>query len=186
MKIIPYEPRFRSKAEKICLATASQRARCDDVYRQFTLWMYCDPYLDHETAYLLLDETGSAAGYILCAENFEEYCRRMAPYAEKIRSLGEEYARRIDGEMEEYGRHAAEYPAHMHIDILDSFTGKGSGTALLGTLTDHLKQKGVRGLMLGVGRDHMKAVHFYQKNRFQVIEEDEGGFTMGLNLEEIK
>ncbi|MDR2923682.1 MAG: GNAT family N-acetyltransferase [Treponema sp.] len=73
----------------------------------------------------------------------------------------------------------AEYPAHLHIDLLPSLQGKGQGRALIDSLFSELVQKGVHGLHLGVSSSNPGAVAFYRKMGFSVLEEQDWGFTMG-------
>ncbi|MBR3358518.1 MAG: hypothetical protein IKG46_11945 [Solobacterium sp.] len=46
-KIRKYTPEYRQRMEEICIATASEKARTDEVHAEFTKKMYCDMYLDH-------------------------------------------------------------------------------------------------------------------------------------------
>ena len=73
----------------------------------------------------------------------------------------------------------ADYPAHLHIDLLPSLQGKGAGRALMDALFTELKRQKVPGLHLGVGASNTGAVAFYRKTGFSVLEEHEWGFTMG-------
>ncbi|MCL2444093.1 MAG: GNAT family N-acetyltransferase [Treponema sp.] len=73
----------------------------------------------------------------------------------------------------------AEYPAHLHIDMLPCLQGKGLGRTLTDTLFAELKQRGVTGLHLGVSSSNAGAVAFYQKLGFSVLKEHDWGFTMG-------
>ena len=73
----------------------------------------------------------------------------------------------------------AEYPAHLHIDMLPSLQGKGLGRTLTDTLFAELKQQGVPGLHLGVSNSNQGAVAFYNKLGFSVLKEHDWGFTMG-------
>lgn len=186
MKIIPYDEKYRRQAEEICIATASERARTDAAYGQFTLWMYCDPYLDGGTAYLLTEDDGRPAGYILCAQSYGQYLSFMRPYAEKIRGLGTAYEERMKAEQKEYEQYSGQYPAHLHIDLLDSASGRGYGTLLLQKLLSVLRADGVRGIMLGVSSTKPAAIRFYRKNGFEIIASDPYGCTMGIDLEERK
>ena len=49
-----------------------------------------------------------------------------------------------------------------------------------------LKTQGVKGVMLGVAKSNERAIAFYQKNGFTVLEESEGGYAMGIRLQEEK
>lgn len=179
MKIEMYTPEYKKSMEDICIATASERARTQQRHHDFTLLMYCDEYLDHEKALMLMGK-GKPVGYILCAENYAQWKQNMAAYADKIEALGDPYPAHVRDAFEMYGAFAADYPAHMHIDILEKYTGGGNGTALFLALAEMLKKDGVKGLMLGVDLHNKRAVSFYQKMGFAPLT-DFG--LMGLKLQ---
>ena len=62
MKVVPYEPSHRDELRAVCIEQASERARTEEAYGQFTLLMYCDPYLERGVAYMLVDDEGVARG----------------------------------------------------------------------------------------------------------------------------
>jgi ribosomal protein S18 acetylase RimI-like enzyme len=72
----------------------------------------------------------------------------------------------------------ADYPAHLHIDLLPELQGKGIGRKLMDALFSELKQQKVSGVHLGVSKKNPDAVAFYQKLEFTVFHEHEWGFTM--------
>jgi GNAT superfamily N-acetyltransferase len=74
---------------------------------------------------------------------------------------------------------SADYPAHLHIDLLPSLQGKGMGRTLMDTLFTELERQGVPGIHLGVGASNVGTVAFYRKTGFSVLEEHKWGFTMG-------
>ena len=182
MEIIQYEPHMKEDIRGICLATGSEKGRTDPVHGAFAKLFYCDPYIDNETALILVDE-GKPVGYILCAEDYDAYEKHMAPYIEEIEKLGRDYPERVRLQLECYKSFKDRYPAHMHIDILEDYTGGGNGSKLLQKLIDKLKEDHVKGLMLGVSKDNKRACAFYRKNGFEVIEEDESGALLGMDLQ---
>ena len=182
MRVAPYTPVMKEEIRAIHMATASERARTDQRHGRFSLLMYCDEYLDHETAYVLVDDDENPAGYILCAENAYEWAEHMKPYAEEIRALGDPYDKRVSAQIEEYQLAAAEYPAHLHIDILEKYTGRHGGSMLMETLRSHLQSSGCLGVCLGVGRANERAFSFYRHFGFEILAEDEGGWFLGLKI----
>lgn len=181
MKIVPYDEKYRKDIERICIDTGNPDNQVNEEHRRFTLLMYCDEYLDYETCFVLLDDNGTPQGYVLCAENYDAFQVHMKPYLEKIRKECPSFAQRAD--ISAYEPYRDMYPAHLHIDIEEAYAGHGRGTALVDTLKAHLKQKHVRGLMLGVDRHNIRAFSFYQKMEFQILEEDEDSALMGMMLE---
>jgi len=79
-------------------------------------------------------------------------------------------------------RMLADYPAHLHIDLLPSIQRKGQGRILMDTLFNELAQKGVPGLFLGVGASNLGAINFYRKMGFAVLQEHAWGFIMGKKI----
>ncbi|MCL2043630.1 MAG: GNAT family N-acetyltransferase [Treponema sp.] len=73
----------------------------------------------------------------------------------------------------------ADYPAHLHIDLLPNIQRKGIGRILINTLFDELTQKKVSGLYLNVGSSNTGAIIYYKKMGFSIIKEQEWGLTMG-------
>ena len=55
MKTVPYTPEYREDLRRICIETASPDNKVNPEHHDFTLMMYCDPYIDHETAFMLMD-----------------------------------------------------------------------------------------------------------------------------------
>ena len=74
------------------------------------------------------------------------------------------------------------YPAHLHIDILPEYQRMGLGSQLMDTLTAHLRQKGVCGVMLGVGSKNEKGKSFYKKYGFRQVFRIPFSIVMGLEL----
>ncbi len=182
MKVIPYNPVYLDAVRSVHLATASERARTDMRHQKYSLWMYCDEYLEKETAFVLLNDSDEVCGYILCAEDADTWAENMKPYEEQIQTLGSPYPEMISGQIEEYRMASELYPAHMHIDILEEYTGKGSGKLLMETLLAHLKNNNVRGICLGVAKKNERAFGFYRHFGFEILAEDESGAFLGKKL----
>lgn len=75
-----------------------------------------------------------------------------------------------------------QYPAHMHIDLLPRAQGRGLGRALVGTLSDALRARGVSGLHLDVDGRNTSAIAFYTRLGFQRFETHDWGLTLALDL----
>lgn len=180
MKIVPYEEKYRKDMQRICIDTGNPDNRVNEEHRRFSLLMYCDEYLDHETAFVLLDDNDVPQGYILCAENYQSFAKNMKPYLEKIVKECPHFAQRAD--ISEYDAYQNEYPAHLHIDIEEAYAGHGRGTALMHALVEHLREKKVKGLMLGVDKHNLRAYSFYRKTGFQILKEDEDSALLGMMI----
>lgn len=182
MYVKPYSPQYRQALRDIHMATASDRARNDERHGKFSLLMYCDEYLDHETVLMLMDETDIPRGYVLAAEDAYRWKENMHSYGEEIKALGEPYITMLEDNFQTYTAAAPFYPAHLHIDILEEYTGNHHGTMLMEAMLEKLKEDHVKGVCLGVARANERAVGFYKSIGFEAVEESEGGFFMGLKL----
>jgi GNAT superfamily N-acetyltransferase len=74
------------------------------------------------------------------------------------------------------------YPAHLHIDLLDRFRGRGLGRALIEDLANALRSRDVPGVHLEVAADNPNAMAFYRHLGFADLEGDENSIIMGLRL----
>ncbi len=184
MDVVPYSPEHADELRAVCIASASERARTSQTHAAFTLAMYCDPYLEHGVAYMLVDDEGTAHGYVLACEDWDRWAVDTAAYREKIEALGPEYQRRYADEATFYNSVKADYPAHLHIDIEEPYTGGGNGRKLMETLLARLRADGVPGVIFGVAASNQRAVGFYRHMGFvQHSEYDEGeGYTFCMKL----
>jgi ribosomal protein S18 acetylase RimI-like enzyme len=78
---------------------------------------------------------------------------------------------------------AEQYPAHLHIDILEPYQRQGLGGQLMDALTARLRAKGVPGVMLCVGAGNTKGRRFYSKYGFRRLLRLPGVVVMGLRLQ---
>ncbi|KAA3660169.1 MAG: N-acetyltransferase [Chloroflexi bacterium] len=78
---------------------------------------------------------------------------------------------------------AESYPAHLHIDILPEGQGQGLGRKLIETFLNRLKELGVLGVHLGVGKQNPKAIGFYEKLGFQMLQEMPTYLLLGMKLQ---
>jgi GNAT superfamily N-acetyltransferase len=67
----------------------------------------------------------------------------------------------------------AQYPAHLHINLLPGYQGMGLGTRLIQYFETHMRGLGVTGLHLGTTNKNHKAVPFYHKMGFHIEHESE-------------
>ncbi|MDR1985698.1 MAG: GNAT family N-acetyltransferase [Treponema sp.] len=76
------------------------------------------------------------------------------------------------------------YPAHLHIDMLPAIQGQGTGKALMRILLETLERRGCPGVHLGVSKANTRAIAFYGKRGFSVLQEHEQGLVLGKTLPE--
>jgi GNAT superfamily N-acetyltransferase len=75
---------------------------------------------------------------------------------------------------DECGEHSAilsEYPAHLHIDLLAEYQGQGIGTRLMRHFEEHMLHEGVKGIHLQTSNHNRKAVRFYTKMGYTVVQQ---------------
>lgn len=183
MRIVSYEEKYRQDIRQIAVQCGSPDNFVNPEHRRFTELMYCDEYLDHETCFVLLDED-KPAGYILCAENIDRFMENMKPYIREIEEQCPHFAYRLD--FRAYQAYAEQYPAHLHIDILEEYTGGGNGRKLMLTLYKHLAENQVKGLMLGVDRNNVRACKYYEAMGFRCLKQADSSMWMGITRAEMQ
>ena len=167
----------------ICLETADARLAGNPLTKNSVLRVFCDYYIEQEpqNCFVAVDEAGVAMGYILCAENFQqwraEFNRR---YLKK--SLNPITKMMGKATVEELANISEQYPAHLHINLRPQCQRQGLGTRLLDALIAHLHEKDVSGLCLSVGKNNQKGKSFYTKYGFAVLRECEQDVLMGIRI----
>ena len=175
-----YEKKDRENLIKICIETSSLPTESKKDL-DFLNLMFNDYYaiVEPDNCFVAADENDEAVGYILCAENFDRYFKTFKGlYLPMIKKLGMKYYTMAISEIAVHSIFRKKYPAHLHIDILPVCQGKGTGTALMNELKDHLKEKGIDTLMLSCGMGNKKAIKFYEKNSFKMIANIAGSCIM--------
>jgi ribosomal protein S18 acetylase RimI-like enzyme len=76
----------------------------------------------------------------------------------------------------------AEYPAHLHIDLLPRIQGQGIGRALLERLFESLHRAGAEGVHLGVAEENERARRFYSHLGFEELDAVPGARFLGMRL----
>ncbi|HEX4221827.1 MAG TPA: GNAT family N-acetyltransferase [Pseudonocardiaceae bacterium] len=179
-----YRPDDLPALYDICLRTGSNGADATDRYPDPMLpgAVFAAPYatLEPELTFVV-DDGQRAVGYILGTADTPTYVRRVRqewlptqvarfpePTGEittdegRIRSLLHNPERLLHPE-------TAQYPAHLHIDLLPSHQHGGFGRRLMTRFTDELAQRGIPGVHLATSEANINAVAFYQRLGFQRI-----------------
>ncbi|MBD3229358.1 MAG: GNAT family N-acetyltransferase [Candidatus Lokiarchaeota archaeon] len=76
------------------------------------------------------------------------------------------------------------FPAHLHIDILETYQRKGIGSKFINRFEDHLRKHGIKGVHLGTSSKNVKAIPFYKKNGYKIIKI--GDSTLWPNTPDVK
>jgi ribosomal protein S18 acetylase RimI-like enzyme len=182
---------------EVCHRTGWSGQDASDVVsdRQLLGHYFAAPYLVHDPAWcwIAADDQG-VAGYLVTTPDTRAFTdfmnkdwlpavRGLYPVLENASwSSTEAWIRRTIHSPAGFPHFVDEYPAHLHIDFLPRAQGQGLGTRLLSTYVDALRASGVPGFHLGVGSGNTKALGFYAKQGFQVIDEQPGVIYLGLRL----
>ena len=194
--IRPFRPGDEPALAEICIRTADAGADATGLFRDDLLWAdnFVLPYVTRHPDLALVVETddGRVAGYIVCAPDTDAFYRWFAE--SWWPSVRDRYPVEGAGERERdiigYGAslapgrewHAAEYPAHLHIDLLPELQGKGLGRRLIETLVTALEQRGVVGLHLAASEENTGAVAFYPRVGFAELPSEPGSRAFGRRL----
>ncbi|MEV4317386.1 GNAT family N-acetyltransferase [Actinocrispum sp. NPDC049592] len=76
----------------------------------------------------------------------------------------------------------AEFPSHLHINLLPRLQGQGMGGKIMHTLFDALREQGSPGVHLQVWRQNERAIGFYRHIGFVELGSEPDGFTYGYRL----
>ena len=182
VKVRKYEKKDFDRVRFACLNSEGGGMPAD--LCAFILHTFCDYYIENEPQNcFVLDADGYAVGYIICTENYDEYKKifdeKYLPLTEKFGKENYEWAKTSTLLQEKYKE---DYPAHLHIDILPEYQRQGWGGKLIDALSEHLKAKGVRGVMLTTGSDNEKGCGFYRKYGFTEVDLIDGEIAFGLKF----
>ena len=199
MRIRTAEPGDGDTLYDICLRTGADGGDASGTYADPRLLgeVWVGPYLRFEPslAFVLEDDGGEVVGYVLGARDtaaFEAASERSwwpelrARYpldAFPTDSPDAAVVRRIHAPPSTPADIVARYPAHLHVDLLPTAQGGGHGRRLLETLFAALVRAGSDGVHLGVSRSNVRAVGFYRRMGFEVLQDRPGAHWMGRRLD---
>ena len=182
--IRPYNEKDKENVRYICL---NSDGPCKSTKRgiNFSLAVYCDYYIEREpeNCFVAADENNKAIGYIICTEDFDVFKKSfLEEYYSKIAKW--EFKRRKSAlrSIVSHEKYKEEYPAHLHIDVLPDYQRMGLGHRMTDALLEHLKNKGVKGLMLTTWIKNKKGRGFYDKYGFSLLEETKNCAVYGIKL----
>ena len=188
MAIRKYQDKDYENLVNVCLDSCDPEVQQAPIYRYIKL-MFCRYYIEKEpeNCVVVTDENDTAVGYVYGAQDYDEYHRNMTEYLEGIAEV-ENGIFLPDAYVEMYNHYIYkdEYPAHLHIDIFGEYRSKGYGSDMIKAFCDNLRKKGVKGVMLIVGFDNVRAQKFYERNGFTLLNKKKSGFAYGMKLQEEK
>ncbi|MBE5784754.1 MAG: GNAT family N-acetyltransferase [Clostridiales bacterium] len=181
--IRPYLPKDRERLREICLATATPRVYEDPKLAEWILLMYNDYYTASESGHCFVAaaENDEAVGYVISAPSFRRYRLKFLPLLPRVAKLSKSAAKHWMFRLCEK-TFAKEYPAHLHIDIFPAYHRLGLGSRLMDALMAHLKDIGVRGVMLGCGAKNTGGNAFYEAYGFTCLSRTADTVLWGMKL----
>ncbi|MEY9930561.1 ribosomal protein S18 acetylase RimI-like enzyme [Catenulispora sp. GP43] len=188
-----YRPEDREALYEICMLTGNNGGDARAVYRDQELLpdLFAAPYatLEPDLAFVL-DDGGRAVGYVLGTSDTERFVRdfrtKWLPEVADRHPLPGGGPGTPDAVMTEFLHQPemmitpalADYPAHLHIDLLPGYQGHGYGRALLTTLFAALNKAGAQKVHLVMSTANTNARAFYDRIGFHEITVPEpGGLT---------
>ncbi|WP_323746358.1 GNAT family N-acetyltransferase [Catenulispora pinisilvae] len=179
-----YRPEDRDALYDICMRTGYAGGDARGIYRDQELLpdVFAAPYatLEPDLAFVL-DDGGRAVGYVLGTSDSVRFARELRdkwlPIVGARHPLPGGEPGTLDAVMTELLHHPelrvdpdlADYPAHLHIDLLPSHQGQGHGRALLNTLFAALDQAGAKRVHLVMSTANTAARAFYDRMGFHEI-----------------
>jgi ribosomal protein S18 acetylase RimI-like enzyme len=195
-RIRPFRPGDESALAEICVLTADAGSDATGAIDD-AIWpeVFALPYAARhpEFAFVVEADDGRVVGYLLGVPDtaaFETWfrdewwpergARWPRPDAERTRQDGILiYAYGRGPGAEPYG---AEYPAHLHIDLLPELQGRGWGRRLIETYIGALRDAGVSGLHLVADVNNTGALTFYDRLGFVRLASHPGVQAFGMRL----
>ena len=186
-----YRPSDRAALAHICVRTANEGGDSSGLYPDPELMpsIFAYPYveLEPEFAFVLDDGDGRAVGYVLGAADTDRFALRFrTEWLPKVAARFPEPAGEPVTPTEEMTRllhtpermvrdELAAHPAHLHIDLLPSWQGRGYGRALIRTLLAELRAAGVPAVHLCMVQANTTARAFYDRLGFTPLAVPDAG-----------
>ncbi len=196
-RIRPARPTDEADLFEICLLTADAGVDGTVLYSDPKLpgyiWAAPYPHLEPDLAFVLADDS-RALGYVVGARDSDAFARRLeAEWWPAVRRATAGLIPSAPSDEMAMGRimhpesHAAwlqaDYPAHLHINLLPEAQSGGWGRRLIETELEALRTAGVRGVHLGVAPTNERAKGFYRHVGFEDISRD-GHVLFGIRFDQ--
>lgn len=181
----------------ICLRTADAGVDATTLYSDAqmpgTVWAAPYAVLEPDFAFVLGNGNRPALGYVLAVPDTAAFERRLEtewwPEARRRfaglvpRNDAEANVLRNIADPEHHPDDLlAQYPAHLHINLLPEAQGNGWGRKLIDTQLATLRAAGIKGVQLGVSPTNERAKGFYRALGFDDVSRDSKvTFAMALS-----
>lgn len=181
--IRPFKLFDHPRLESICPYGDASKTGTPGPVQRAMLTAFLRYYLEQEPQNCFVAANGAdeAVGYVLGAENFDAWKECFT--RDYLRSSFDPLARAIGtGTIRGLSPYAAQYPAHLHIDLSQESRRQGLGTRLLDALLKQLQSREVPGIMLSVSTSNESAIAFYRKYGFRELGRTRRELCMGMRL----
>ncbi|KAA9107636.1 GNAT family N-acetyltransferase [Microbacterium rhizomatis] len=195
--IRPFRPGDESALADICLRTADAGGDATGVFEDDAIWaeIFVLPYVARhpDLAFVVEADDRRVVGYIVGTPDtdaFEAWFRdewwpehgARWPRSGAGRTRQAATLRYADARRPGAEPFSAEYPAHLHIDLLPETQGGGWGRRLIETFVEALRRRGVTGLHLVASDANLGAIAFYPRVGFTPIPSHKGTRAFGMAL----
>ncbi|MGW3989965.1 GNAT family N-acetyltransferase [Streptomyces sp. NPDC004830] len=184
--IRPYRPQDRAALDDICVRTAHNGQDSRPHYTDPAVFTaaFAAPYvhLEPDLAFVLDDGRGQAVGYVLGTVDTPRFAERFrtewlplvadrhpAP-PQPPRTPDEVIAGLLHRPERMVLPELAAYPAHLHIDLLPAYQGRGHGRRLMRTLLAALRDRGAPAVHLAMATANVPARAFYDRMGFHELD----------------
>ncbi|MCX6951746.1 MAG: GNAT family N-acetyltransferase [Verrucomicrobia bacterium] len=185
--IRPVQPGDEAGAYRVCLKTGDNGQDGEPFYvgdPDALGRIFVGPYLKFEPALgLVLEDEAGICGYALGAfDSLAFYARYeaewrpwltmlfRAPTGDPARWTRVQHIHHVYHHPDYFCPEPyAEYPSHLHIDLLPRAQGRGYGRRMLEQVMEKLRQRGSPGAHLGVSPRNVRALGFYHQLGFREL-----------------
>jgi ribosomal protein S18 acetylase RimI-like enzyme len=183
-RLRPYRPTDREALYDICVRTGHLGGDSREVYPDPELLpsIFAAPYVELEPDLaFVVDDGERAVGYIVGTADTAAFAQafrqrwlprlvdRYPPPAGPPRTPTERMVELLHRPERMVVPALADYPAHLHIDLLPDHQGAGYGRALMTTFLAALRAKGVPRVHLGLAEGNTAARRFYDRMGFTAL-----------------
>jgi ribosomal protein S18 acetylase RimI-like enzyme len=190
LRIRRYDDEDHDAVYDICVRTADAGGDARGKYGSDDLMpdLFAGPYVFLAPGFaFVLDDGARAVGYVIGTPDTEAFARayreRWIPHVADRYQVPPDPPVTPDDEM--LALHyrperllwpgLAEYPAHLHIDLLPGFQGNGYGRQLIDTFCASVAEAGAAGVHVCVVSTNTKALGFYERIGFTGLQVDDPG-----------
>lgn len=146
--------------------------------------LFCDFYLaqDKQYSFVATDEFDKPVGYVLCDVDFKRFASLYPTYIADVKKENPRDYRFTKKALKACDEIADDYPAHLQLNVLPSFQGRGIGRSLVDTAIARLRGEGVHGVHVVIKRTNTAAVAFFERLGFTSLLSTRKFFILGIKI----